>query len=89
MTSILPRDLDAGVHALEPLCPGVDPEHLRVMVEAVVDAVDPHEQCGSLSPFHGERCKHVADDHTTHLDRFGRTWVDGSSMLKGRYGRAS
>lgn len=90
MTAILPRnteDVEAGVRALHDVCPGMTDEYLRKITETVIAAVHPRVQCVSVSPFHHDPCVYTDTAHKVHTDHRGRTWVDGSSMLKGKYSK--
>lgn len=87
MTSILPRptpgeDVEAGVHALHDLIPGMTDEYLHTLAEAVLTAAHPHTPCPQVSLFHGDSCRFTVEDgHTAHEDRQGRSWVVGADVL--------
>lgn len=93
MTAILPRvipeeDITNGVHALESLLPGRTEDHLRALVLAVIEGVTHHERCTSISPFTRDQC--TKDEHLRnprHINGL-RVWVDGSSVLGGKYGHS-
>lgn len=89
MTTILPNvvpeeDITNGVHALELLLPGRTEAHLRAMVLAVLEGVTHHDRCTSVSPFTHDQCTKDSHRGPRHINGL-REWVDGSSVLGGRY----